>query len=226
MDKKKEKNDLENIFEIISGEKSLREKEEKIAKMKKKAISEEKDKRRKKIVEGEVGLEKDPVQDRKVVQNIKLFEWSAPDRYQFKFNNRGFMIVVVLSLLFALLLAVLGNYLLMAAIMSMLFLLYIAGTTKPVKVKHKITARGIETGGKLYEWYMLESFFFSRRDKTYLLIVQTKLNFPRILIFLLPSKDKDALFVLFQDKLLYEDFEKWSWIDKMNYGEYIPLEEL
>jgi hypothetical protein len=38
--------------------------------------------------------------------------------------------------------------------------------------------------------------------------------------------DKDPLFVLFQDKLLYEDFKKWKWLDKISYGDYIPLEEL
>ena len=170
MSKSKEKNDFNNILDIITGEKSLREKEEKIKQAKKHAVQAEKDNRRREIVKKEVELEEDPVQKKEVVQNIKLFEWSAPDRYQFKFDNKGFLIIVVLSLLFALLLAILGNYLLMAAIMSMLFLLYVAGTTKPVKVKHRITARGIETGEKLYEWYMLDSFFFSQREKTNLLI--------------------------------------------------------
>lgn len=226
MKEKKKKNDFENLMDIITGEKNLREKQEKIKKAKVNAILKEKDKRRKKIVQKEVVLEEDPVQDTKVVQNIKLFEWSALDRYQFKFDNRSFLIIVVLSLLFALLLAILGNYLLMAAIMAMLFLLYVAGTTKPVKVKHRITARGIETGEKLYEWYMLDTFFFTKRDKNILLIVNTKLNFPKVLILLVGSKDKDAIFVLLQEKLLYEDIRKWGWLDRINYGEYISLEKV
>lgn len=221
-----EKKDFEKLLEIISGEKSLREREKKIMDAKKKAVEEEKNNRRREIVRKEVKLEEDPVQTDKVVQNIKLFEWSAFDRYQFKFDNKGFLIVVVLSLLFSLLLAILGNYLLMAAILSMLFLLYVAGTTKPLKVKHRITARGIETGDKLYEWYMLDSFFFTKREETILLIVRTKLNFPRALILLVNSKDKDPIFVLLQEKILYEDIKKWGWLDKMSYGEYIPLEEV
>ena len=226
MKEKKKKNDFENLMDIITGEKNLRQKQEKIKKAKVDAILKEKDKRRRKIVQKEVVLEDDPVQDKKVVQNIKLFEWSALDRYQFKFDNRSFLIIVVLSLLFALLLAILGNYLLMAAIMAMLFLLYVAGTTKPVKVKHRITARGIETGEKLYEWYMLDTFFFTKRDKNILLIVNTKLNFPKVLILLVGSKDKDAIFVLLQEKLLYEDIRKWGWLDRINYGEYISLEKV
>ena len=226
MKKNKEKKDFEKLLEIISGEKSLREREKKIKDAKRKAIEEEKNNRRREIVRKEVKLEEDPVQTEKVVQNIKLFEWSAFDRYQFKFDNKGFLIVVVLSLLFSLLLAILGNYLLMAAILSMLFLLYVAGTTKPLKVKHRITARGIETGDKLYEWYMLDSFFFTKREETILLIVRTKLNFPKALILLVNSKDKDPIFVLLQEKILYEDIKKWGWLDKMSYGEYIPLEEV
>jgi hypothetical protein len=224
--KKKEKNDFETLLEIVSGEKKLREKEEKIKKAKREAKKQEKQKRREGIVKEEVKLEDDPTPKRKIVQNIKLFEWSAPDRYQFKFNNKWFLVIVIFSLLLSLLLAVLRNYLLMAAIMSMLFLLYVAGTTKPVTVKHKITARGIDTGGKLYEWYMLDNFFFAKKDKTIFLIVETKLNLPKSLIFLVKKDDKDPVFVLLQDKLLYKDIRKWKWLDELSYGEYIPLEKV
>jgi hypothetical protein len=224
--KKSKKNDFEKLLDTISGEKNLREREEKIKKAKKEAKKKEKQQRREEIVKEEVRLEDDPTPKRKVVQNIKLFEWSAPDRYQFKFSNKWFLIIVVASLFFSLLLAILGNYLLMAAIMSMLFLLYALGTTKPVKVKHKITARGIDTGGRLYEWYLLDKFFFAKKEKTIFLIVETKLNFPGTLIFLIKKEDKDPVFILLQDKLLYKDIRKWKWLDELSYGEYIPLEKV
>lgn len=226
MTKEKDKKDFEKILEIITGEKTLREKEKEMKQMKREAIENQKERKRKQIVEKEVKLEEDPVQKREVVQNIKLFEWSAPDRYQIDFSNKKFLIIVALSLLFSLLLVILGHYFLMAAIMSLLFLLYVVGTTKPVTVKHKITARGIDTREKLYEWYMLESFFFSKKDDRYLLIVNTRLNYPKVLILLLGEKDKDALFVLLQEQLLYQDIRKWRWLDRVSYGEYIPLEEV
>jgi hypothetical protein len=226
MTKDKTKNDFEKILDVITGEKALREKEKEVKMMKKKAIEDQKNKKRKQIIEKVVELEEDPVQKKKVVQNIKIFEWSAPDRYKIGFNNKKFLIIVVLALLFSLLLAILGNYLLMAAIMSMLFLLYIVGTTKPITVKHKITARGIDTMGKLYEWYMLDSFFFAKKNGEYMLVINTKLNYPKSLILLLKKKDKDALFVLLQEQLLYEDIRKWKWLDRLTYGEYIPLEEV
>lgn len=223
---KEEKNDFEKLLEIVSGEKNLRKREERIKKAKIEAKKQQKQKKRDEIVKEDVKLEDDPTPKRKVVQNIKLFEWSAPDRYQFKFNNKWFLMIVVFSLLFSLLLAILRNYLLMAAIMSTLFLLYVAGTTKPRMVKHKITARGIDTGGKLYEWYMLDKFYFAKKEDTIFIIVETKLNFPSALIFLVKKGDKDPIFVLLQDKLLYKDIRKWKWLDSLSYGEYIPLEKV
>ncbi len=222
----KEKDSLKKLADFLTGEKALREKEEELKKAKKKAIKDEKDKRRKKIIEGEVQLEEDPVQKKEVVQNIKLFEWSAPERYQIKLNSKGFLIILALSLAFIALLAVLGKYFLIAAIVSMLFVVYAAATTKPLVVKHKITKRGIDTIGKLYEWYMLESFYITKKEDTYTIIVNTKLNFPKVLIMLAKKKDKDAIFVILQKHLLYQDIRKQNKIDIISYGEYIPLEKV
>jgi hypothetical protein len=221
-----EKNEFDKLLDIVSGEKSLREKQEKIKKAKIEAKKAQKQKRREEIVNEEVKLEEDVVPKQKVVQNIKLFEWTAPDRTPVKFEKKSFLIVIVMTLLFSLYLAIMKHYLLMVAIMSVLFLLYVAGTTKPVKITHKITARGIDTGAKLYEWFMLKSFYFTKKEDQILLLVETNLNFPGVLTFLVNDKDKEPIFVLLQDKLLYKDIRKWKWLDKLSYGEYIPLEEV
>jgi hypothetical protein len=221
-----EKNEFDKLLDVISGEKALREREEKIKKAKIEAKKAQKRKRREEIVSKEVKLEEDDIPTKKVVQNIKLFEWTAPDRTPVKFEKKSFLIVVVMILLFSLYLAIMKHYLLMVALMSILFLLYVSGTTKPVKVTHKITARGIDTGGKLYEWYMLRSFYFTKKEDQILLLVETKLNFPGVLTFLVNEEDKDPIFVLLQDKLLYKDIRKWGWLDRLSYGEYIPLEKV
>ena len=114
----------------------------------------------------------------------------------------------------------------MGAIIALLFLIYVLGTTKPQKVTHQITARGIDTGNKLYEWYIMKSFYFTKKQDQLFLIVDTKLNLPGALLFLLSEKDKDAIFVLLQEKLLYKDIRKQGWLEKLNFGEYIPLERV
>jgi len=220
-------NEFNDIMKIISGEMALEKKKKAIEKAKKEAVEEQKNKRRKGIEQGKVKLEKDEgVEEKKVVQNIKLFTWEAPDRVQLKHNNKSFLILVACSLAFILFLAILGHYFLMGCIIALVFLIYVLGTTKPKQVSHTITARGIDTGGRLYEWYLLKNFYFTKKDNQNFLFVETFLNFPGALIFLLDEKEQGAIFVLLQEKLLYKDIRKQDWLDKKNFGNYIPLEKI
>lgn len=226
MKKKTLKNEFSDILDIISGEMSLREKEEKIQKLKEDAVNKKKAQKRKQIAQKDVILEESDIPTKKVVQNIKLFEWEAPDRHAFKFEEKTFYIVLAVSMLFVLFLAILGNYFLMACVIALLFFIYVAGTNKPTKIKHRITARGIDTGNHLYEWFVLDNFWFSIRDGQYFLIVETKLRYPRALIMLLDGSDKDAIFVLLQEKVIYKDIRKQGRIERLTYGDYIPFDQI
>ncbi len=220
-------NELNDFVKVISGEMALEKKQKALEKAKKQAVEEEKDNRRKKIVEGKTQLVAEhKEEEKKIVQNIKLFEWEAPDRHELAFDRKLFIVIVVLTLALTLLFAILGHYLLMVAMIALVFLVYVLGTTKPQTVSHKITTKGFDTGGRLYEWHLLYDFYFTRKEKQLTLIVRTKLNFPGALIFLVSEKDKDPIFVLLQDKLLYRDIRKQGRLDKMNWGEYIPLEKI
>jgi hypothetical protein len=219
--------EIQALASVITGEESLRKREEKLTKMKEEAKKEEKRERKRKVVEKEVVLEKvDEVEEKKVVQNIKVFEWEAPERVKIRFDSKSYLVLVGLSLLLVLFLAILGHYGLMASIIALLFLVYVWGTTESEIVKHKITARGIDLGNRLYEWYLLDSFYFTKKDDQYFMFVDTKLRFPPSLIFLLDGEEKDPLFVILQDKLLYKDIRKQNRLSKYAYGEYIKLEDI
>jgi len=218
--------ELKNLSKLISGEMALKKREEKLKKLKEKAIKSQKSEKRRKVVEREVELEEDSSQPKKVIQNIKLFEWEAPDRYEFKFESKSFIIIVAISLVLILFLAILGKYYLMAALISLLFFIYVLGTTKPMMVKHKITARGIDFSNKLYEWLVFDKFYFTKRKSQNFLIIGTKLRFPSTLILLLNKKDRVPIFLLLQEFILYKDIRKQGRLEKMNFGEYIPLEKV
>jgi hypothetical protein len=228
-DKKKKQrveSDLSKIAKIISGEKALKKRKEKLKEMREEAIKAQKDEKRKEIIERRVELEDDRAQPEKVVQNIKLFEWEAPDRYEYSFNDKSFIVVIAISLVLILFLAILGKYFLMAALIALLFFIYAVFSTKPMKVKHKITARGIDFNDKLYEWFMLDNFYFTKRNGQEFLIVNTKLRFPGTLIILLDEDDRLPIFLLLQEYVLYKDIKKQGRLEKMSLGEYIPLEEV
>lgn len=218
--------DLTKIAEIISGEMALKKKQEKLKKMKKEAIEKQKSMKREDIIEENVKLEENPSQPKKVVQNIKLFEWEAPDRYEYSFNDKSFIVIIAISLVLILFLAILHKYFLMGALISFLFFLYVVFSTKPMIIKHKITARGIDFNNKLYEWYLFDNFYFTKRKNQNFLIVNTKLRFPTSLIMLLDEKDRLPLFLLLQEYVLYKDIKKQGRLEKMSLGEYIPLEKV
>ncbi len=142
----------ENIIklgDVISGEEQLKKKKAETEKKKKKAKEKQDSLIRSKIEGKNLKLEIDedatPISSNKIVQNIKLFEWVAPRRSEIMFDMKAFLMIVALALVFMLYLAILGNIGLMGVIIALLFLVYVAGTRKPLKVKHRITARGIDT---------------------------------------------------------------------------------
>lgn len=218
--------EIEKLAKTLSGERKLRKEQVLLEKKKKEALRKRKEVARKKIVRGEIRLEEDEEAPKKVVQKITLYEWEAPIRFRYPIEIKTFLIIVAICLVFIVYFAVLGHYGLMASLIALLFFIYVAGTTAPMKVKHKVTARGIETMEVLYEWFMLDSFWFTKRGEEYLLSIDTKLRIPARLLLLIKKEDLGSIFVLLEDKLLYKDIRKQGWVDIKSYGEYIKLEEV
>ncbi|WKZ31549.1 MAG: hypothetical protein QY318_02190 [Candidatus Dojkabacteria bacterium] len=227
----KAKTEISELAKILSGEAALEKKNAEIERLKKEAVQKQKAKQRSQVKSGELILDPEqyvnPISSpEKVVQKIELYSWEAPIRTKFVFDKRLFLVVVAIALGFVLYLAVLGQYGLMFAIIALLFFIYVAGTTEPINVEHSITTRGIDTMDKLYEWYMLENFWFTNKNGQYMLIVSTRLRMPPNLIMLANREEMSAIFVLLQDRLLYRDVRKQGSIERTTYGEYIPMEKI
>lgn len=224
------KEEIISLADFLSGETELKEKEEKLKELKAKSLERRKSLERKEIVKGKKKLlkidEMEEVSQSKIVQNIKLFKWEAPARVSIVFNLKVFLAIVALSLIFILYLAILGHYGLMAVIIALLFVLYVAGTVSPEIITNYITARGVDYYNKLYEWYILNNFWFSNKNGQYLLMVETKLRAPARLVMLVDRKEIPTIFMLLQDKLLYKEIKKQNRLELLGDGKYIPLEEI
>ena len=223
--------DIEKLAKFLTGERDLEKKQKKIEEAKRVAIERRKERTRLGIENGNIKLEEIDDEEtelrvKKVVQNVKLFSWDAPERRPIKFENKTFLSVVALCLLFMLYLAVVGQYFLMAVIIALLFLLYVLGVTPVINLTHIITARGMDVFGKLFEWYMLKEFWFTEKDGQSMLQISTNLRLPGRLTMLLDKKDRGAIFVILQDRLLYRDVRKQSWLEKLNDGIFVPLEKI
>lgn len=222
---KEDTSGLTKIADFLSGEVQLQKKQDRLEELKSKVKEKQRDSLRNEIKKGVLEIEPEG-QEKKVVQNIKLYEWIAPVRVKYLFDFKSFLVIVSLMLLFILYLAILGHYNLMGVMIALVFFIYVAGVTEPDRATHHITARGIDTFDKLFEWFLLEEFVFSKKNDSYLLIVETKLRFPTKLIMLLDEKEIAPIFMLLQDKILYKNFVKQNLIDKMAYGEFLKLEDI
>lgn len=154
-----------------------------------------------------------------------LFVWSAPNRLFKKREREYFTTAGAIAFLLAVILIFFKEWLLIAVIIALSFMVYILGTIHPGKVEHKITTRGINTGDKAYRWQMLERFWFGERLGQKILYIETRLPFPRRLMMLLGETSQKELKQLLDDYLLFEKPEK-AWMDKAGdwLSDKVPLE--
>ena len=52
----------------------------------------------------------------------------------------------------------------MGVMIALVFFIYVAGATEPITTTHRITARGIETFDRLYEWFLMDNFYFTKKN--------------------------------------------------------------
>lgn len=161
----------------------------------------------------------------KIVQLKNLYTWESPMRIPIQFEKKSFIIVIALSLIFILYLTILGKYFLMLAVIAILFVIYVASVTPTTNVKHSITTRGIFSIDKLYEWFMLDEYWFSKKGETIFMIVKTKLRFPTSLIILVKESQIDDIFKTLVYRLPYRINNKYILGEKLSFGEIIPSEE-
>ena len=161
----------------------------------------------------------------KIVQLKNLYTWESPMRIPIQFEKKSFIIVIALSLIFILYLTILGKYFLMLAVIAILFVIYVASVTPTTNVKHSITTRGIFSIDKLYEWFMLDEYWFSKKGETIFMIVKTKLRFPTSLIILVKEDQIDDIFKTLVYRLPYRINNKYILGEKLSFGEIIPSEE-
>ncbi len=168
-----------------------------------------------------------PAQDKKTEsRTLKiLLIWMAPSRL-FKKRSRDFFSTIgTIALLMVIILVFFKEWLLIMVIIAMIFAAYVLATNQPGKIEHKITNRGLITGGKNYRWNDLFSFWFEQRLGQEILHVETRLRSPRRLMLLLSEVEKAKVKKLLVDYLPLEEPEK-TWLDKAGnwLSQKFPLE--
>jgi hypothetical protein len=163
--------------------------------------------------------------DQTPVEQKTLYSWQAPERPFKKRDKEFFTTVAAIAVLLAVIFLFIKEWMAIGVIASLVFVGYVLATVEPKKIGHEITTRGIVTGGRLYKWEELTSFWFSKKWKDEMLNVSTNLKFPMRLVMLIGDGSEKELKKHLQKEIQFEEPEE-TLMDKSAkwLQEKVPLE--
>lgn len=142
--------------------------------------------------------------------------WKSPVRI-FRARSKKYFTKVGVFALVAILAAIaFGEFVLVGVIIAFVFMVYVMATAIPETIEHKINNMGIISGGKVFLWEDLDSFWFDKKGDDRLLIVQTNMFYPSRLIILLTTVSERTLLDILERHLYYHHrpvhtlFDKWA----------------
>lgn len=153
-----------------------------------------------------------------------VFEWMAGSRPFKKRDRQFFTTVAVIALLVSLILFFAGQFLPIAVVISVAFLVYVLSVIPPHDIKYKITTYGIHIEEQLYYWEQMGRYWFDKKYDQSLLKIEV-VQFPGRITMVFDKKDKEIIDEILSEVLLKEKpelttFEKSAeWLQKK-----LPLE--
>ncbi len=154
-----------------------------------------------------------------------LLSWSSPSRLFKKRDKEYFTNIGAIVFLLIVILVFAREFLLIAAVVSIVFLIYVLSTVPPENVDHKITNLGIESAGHYYRWEELAEFWFEEQWGQTMLLMRPL--FGSRIIILLGDQDKKRVRELIAEHIPFREKPEKSWVDNASkwLTEKIPLEK-
>jgi hypothetical protein len=161
----------------------------------------------------------------KKVQQEVLLAWSSPSRLFKKRDKEYFTNIGAIVFLLIIILIFAREFLLIAAVISIVFLVYVLSTVPPEDVTHRITNLGIESAGHYYRWEELSEFWFEEQWGQVILVLRPMMG-TRIII-LLATQDKALVRKLVAEYIPFRENPEKNWVDNASswLSKKIPLEK-
>ncbi len=138
--------------------------------------------------------------------NEVLLSWKSPSHPFHKRNRVFYQTVAAITLLCAVIVFFLHEFMLIAVILSIAFVVYAITSVQPVEVEHKVMPIGFENAGRIYRWAELYAFWFEKKWEYKLIVFQTRLPFPgKISAVLSPEMTEEEIKKIIGKYLLYLD---------------------
>lgn len=155
-----------------------------------------------------------------------LLTWVAPARPYRKKDRSFFTNAVIISVLLILLALLFEDSLLIGAILSLLFLVFVLNFSPPEDIEYKISTQGITIGPHFYLWHDLDSYWIGEKDDQKILYIRTLFHFPAVLMLVLDQNSAEqvkqvcARYLPFHEIAPRTLMDDWSgWLQK-----HFPLE--
>lgn len=150
-----------------------------------------------------------PVQEKQTEQ--ELLVWTSPSRLFKRRDKEYFTNIGAIVFLLTIILVFAREFLLIAAVLSIVFLIYVLSTVPPEDVTHRITNLGVESAGHFYRWETLTDFWFEEQWGQNILMIRPIFG-PHIVV-LLGSEDKTKVRDLAARYIPYRHQPDKTWVD-------------
>lgn len=166
-----------------------------------------------------------PAGSQKEVEQEVLLAWNSPSRLFKKRDKEYFTNIGAIVFLLIIILVFAREYLLIAAVVSIVFLVYVLSTVPPEDVSHRITNLGLESAGHFYRWEELADFWFEEQWGQMMAVFRPVVG-TRIIV-LLGSEDKEQVHKLIAKYIPFREQPEKTWVDNAArwITEKIPLEK-
>ncbi len=148
------------------------------------------------------------------LEQKSIISWKSPVRVYKAKSRKYFAKVGLYGFIFVLLAIAIQEYVLAGVVIAVVFVAYVLALAAPETIEHKINNMGIISGGRVFLWEDLDSFWFEKKGDDRVLMVATRLHFPTRLIILLTTVSDRTLLELLERHLHYHHSPVNTLLDK------------
>jgi hypothetical protein len=169
-------------------------------------------------------MDKDAVSGNEKEPEVYL-SWSSPSRLFKKRDTEFYKTVGAIVFLIAIILVIASEYMLVLAMLSILFFVFVLSTVPPENVEHRVTNLGIESAGHYYRWEELSEFWFDKQWGQSLLIL--KPAFGTRMVILLGEEKQEKVREIIGKHIPFRETPEKTWVDNASswLSSKIPLEQ-
>ena len=142
-----------------------------------------------------------------------LFRWQSFSRPYTKRSAKWFIYTFLLVATILLILLFVREFFIIAPVLALAFVAYILATVPPELVENEITTQGINTANHSYLWDELDDFWIIEKDGFTVLYIDTLVRWPRRLIVLINTQDKEKVKEILARYIPYRQLPKTTWVD-------------